>query len=406
MSPAPSIRESWNSLSATISSWSISPVPTFLPDARLSVMNVGIFLLAATASFAPVSACHLSVADQEVYRRAASRDLSFSERRAAYERSISVCPDDPRLYVEFASLLIANRNFSVALQWIDKGLGLAPHDAALNLRKGEALVALGKAKEALAALAKAPVTGESQFFRGTAFQVLDDHRAAQECFLDSWKRGNEDPYVLFSLMREDRALGDKAAGLEHFQLMMKRFPDSVWLHVLVGDAYFKTAKDAEARQEYLAAVKLMPDLFEANFPLAYLAFEAGDYASATRYYQRALAVKPHHTEANVYYGEALRRDGRIPEAIKQLRRAIQLDSKEALAYDSLSKALLDAGRLAEAVDTLRSAEKEFPENSSFPAMRARILKRMGRTQEAEQAARRAAEVMEERRKKETPLYAR
>lgn len=406
MSPAPSIRESWNSLSATISSWSISPVPTFLPDARLSVMNVGIFLLAATASFVPVSACHFSVADQEVYRRAASRDLSFSERRAAYERSISACPDDPRLYVEFASLLIANRNFSVALQWIDKGLGLAPHDAALNLRKGEALVALGKPKEALVALAKAPVTGESQFFRGTAFQVLDDHRAAQECFLDSWKRGNEDPYVLFSLMREDRALGDKAAGLEHFQLMMKRFPDSVWLHVLVGDAYFKTAKDAEARQEYLAAVKLMPDLFEANFPLAYLAFEAGDYASATRYYQRALAVKPHHTEANVYYGEALRRDGRIPEAIKQLRRAIQLDSKEALAYDSLSKALLDAGRLAEAVDTLRSAEKEFPENSSFPAMRARILKRMGRTGEAEQAARRAAEIMEERRKKETPLYSR
>jgi tetratricopeptide (TPR) repeat protein len=371
-----------------------------MPDARLSVMNVGSFLLAAAASFVPVSACQLSAPDTEIYRRAVSRDLPFSERRVAYERSIGACPGEFRLYAEFASLLVANRDFSTALHWIDKGLALAPTDTALNLRKGEALVALGRAKDALATLGKTPATGESQFFRGTAYQVLEDHRAAQECFLDSWKRGNEDPYVLYSLVREDKALGDKAAGLEHFQLMMTRFPDSVWVHVLVGDAYYKAAKDAEARQEYLAAVKLMPDLFEANFRLAYMAFEAGEYASATQYYQRALAVKPRHTEANVYLGETLRRERRIPEAIEQLRRAIQLDPKAALAYDSLSKALSDAGRLPEAVATLCSAEKEFPEDSSFPAMRARILRRMGRIEDAEQAARRTSEIMEERRKKE------
>jgi len=336
----------------------------------------------------------------EIYRRAVSRDLPFSERRTAYERSIVACPGDPRLYTEFASLLVANRDFSTALHWIDKGLVLAPEDAALNLRKGEALAALGQAKQALAALGKTPATGESQFFRGMAYQVLEDHRAAQECFLDSWRRGNEDPYVLYSLVREDRALVDKAAGLEHFQLMMTRFPDSVWVHVLVGDAYFEAARDAEARQEYMAAVKLMPDLFDANFRLAYLAFEAGEYASATSYYRLALAVKPHHTEANVYLGEALRRERRIPEAIEQLRHAIQLDPKAALAYDSLSKALEDAGRLPEAAATLSSAEKEFPKDSSFPGMRARILKRMGRIGEAGQAARRASEIMEERRKKE------
>ena len=400
MSPALLTRALSSLLFAFISNRVNSSIPTFIPNARLWVMNVGIFLIAAAASIVPVSACQLSAEETEVYRRAVARDLPFRERRAAYERSISTCPDDPRLYIEFATLLIANRDFSTAIHWIDKGLGLAPEDAALNLRKGEALVALGQSKEALAWLGKTPVTSESQFFRGTAYQVLEDHRAAQECFLDSWKRGNEDPYVLYSLMLEDRALGDKAAGLEHFQLMMTRFPDSVWVHVLVGDAYFKAAKDVEARQEYMLAVKLMPDLFEANFRLAYMDFQAGEYDSATQYYRRALAVKPHHTEASVYLGEALRRAKRIPEAVEQLRRAIQLDPKVALAYDSLSKALSDAGRLPEAVDTLRSAEKEFPEDSSFPAMRARILKRMGRNGEAEQAARRATEIMEERSKKE------
>lgn len=363
-------------------------------------MNVGIFLFVAAASLAPLSACPFSPADTAAYRQAVSQSVPYAQRRAAYEQSIRACPNELHLYTEFASLQIANHDFTAALPWIEKGLRLSPEDAILNLRKGEALVALSQPREALTALGKTPATGESQFFVGLAHQLLDEHREAQQCFLDAWKRGNQDPYVLYSLMLEDKALGDKAAGVEHFRTMMARFPDSVWIHVLLGDAHFKQHQDAEARREYLAAVKLMPDLFEPNFRLAYLAFQGGEYAAAVPYYQRALAAKPHHTEANVYLGEALRRAGRIPEAIKQLRRAIEVDPKAGLAYDSLSKALSDSGRLPEAVETLRSAEVQFPEDSSFPAMRARLLQRMGRTKDAEQAARRAAEIMDLRSRRQ------
>jgi tetratricopeptide (TPR) repeat protein len=367
-------------------------------------MNVGIVLFAIAASIAPLSACQISAADKEAYRRAVSPNVPFPERRSAFEQSIRACPGDPRLYIEFASLLVASRDFTTALRWIDKGLTLAPEDATLNLRKGEALVALNQGKDALAALAKTPPTGESQFFRGLAYQLLQDHRPAQECFLDAWKRGNEDPYVLYSLMLEDKQLGDKAAGVEHFKIMMARFPDSVWIHILLGDAHFKVSEDAEARQEYLTAVKLSPDLFEPNFRLAYMAFEAGEYRASVEYYRRALAAKPRHTEANLYLGEALRREQKIPEAIAQLRHAIQLDPKAALAYDSLSKTLADAGRLNEAADVLGQAEKEFPNNSSFPAMRARIFNSMGRTEEAKQAAQRAAEIINEKNKKDALVY--
>jgi tetratricopeptide (TPR) repeat protein len=363
-------------------------------------MNAGVLWLAAATSIAPLPACQLSAADRQTYSRAISPDAPFPERRKAFEQSIHACPGEPRFYIEFSSLLVASRDFGTALRWIDKGLVLAPEDATLNLRKGEALVALSRGKEALAALANTPATAESQFFRGLAYQLLNDHRPARECFLDAWKRGDEDPYVLYSLMLEDKDLGDKAAGVEHFKIMMARFPDSVWLHILLGDAHFKVSQEAEARKEYLAAAKLMPDLFEPNFRLAYLAFEAGEYESAVRYYRRALAAKPRHTEANIYLGEALRRDQKIPQAIEQLRRAIQLDPNAALAYDSLSKAFSDAGRLSEAADILGQAEKKFPDNSSFPAMRARVLNRLGRTEEAKQCARRAAEIIDEHNKKD------
>jgi tetratricopeptide (TPR) repeat protein len=375
-------------------------VPTFVSDVRLSVMNVGIFWLCAAASIIPSFACQFTAADKETYRRAISPEVPFAERRAAFERSIEACADDPRLYSEYASLLVARRDFNAAVPWIDKGLVLAPEDETLNLRKGEVLVALSEGKQALAALNKAPATGESQFFRGLAYQILENHRAAQESFLDSWKRGNEDPYVLYSLMREDKELGDKAAGLEHFKIMLARYPDSVWIHILLGDAHFQKSEEAEARQEYLTALKLMPDLFEPNFRLAYLAFEAGENGSAEQYYRRALLVKPRHTEANIYLGEALRREGKIPEAIAQLRRAIELDAKSALAYDSLAKSLTDAGRLREAADVLVRAEREFPSESQFPAMEARVLSRSGRTEEAKLAAQRAADIINAKNKKD------
>ena len=362
------------------------------------------FWLAAGASIAPLSACQLSSVQKQTYRLAGSPNVPLAERRTAFEQSIRACPDDPRLYSEFGSLLVANRDFTAALPWINKGLGLAPEDATLNLRKGETLVALSRGKEALTALAKTPATGESQFFSGLAYQLLEDHRAAQESFLDAWKRGNEDPYVLYSLMREDKELGDKAAGVEHFKIMMARFPDSVWIHVLLGDAHFKVGEEAEARTEYLTAAKLMPDLFEANFRLAYITFEAGEYKSAEQYYRSALAAKPHHTEANVYLGETLRRQGQLPQAIAQLRRAIEVDPTAALAYDSLSKALSDAGRLPEAADVLRTAENKFPDNSSFPAIRSHILTRLGRTDEAKQVAQRAAQFIAQKNKKDALVY--
>ncbi len=342
-------------------------------------MNVGILCIVAAASIQSLHAtCPWTPAEQEIYRHAASATVPLADRRIAYGQSIRACPHDERLYVEFTSLLIANREFGTALTWARRGLQIAPENALLNLRQGEALVGLSRGKEALTVLQKAPETGEAEFFRGLAYQMVEDHPAAQHCFLNAWKNGDEDPYVLYSLMVEDKELGDKTEGVEHFKIMLARFPDSAWIHILLGDAHYQKSEQAEAKTEYLAASHQMPDLFEANFRLAYLAFEAGENGEAVRYYRNALAAKPRHTEANIYLGEALRRDGKLPEAIAQLRRAIELDAKAELAYDSLAKSLTDAGRLREAETTLAAAQREFPSESKFPAMRARVLSRLGR----------------------------
>ena len=61
----------------------------------------------------------------------------------------------------------------------------------------------------------------------------------------------------------------------------------------------------------------------------------------------------------------------------------------------------DAGRLAEAAGGLPDAGQRFPNNSSFPAMRSRILARLGRSEEARQDASRAAALIAEKNQKDS-----
>jgi tetratricopeptide (TPR) repeat protein len=363
--------------------------------------EAAVIFCALTAAIPGFSACAFSAAEAQVYRRATDPQLPFGERREAFRESIAAWPQDAALYTAYASFLIASHDFNEALPAIERGLKIAPQSVILHLRQGEALIALGDAPRGLTALDKAGTDKESQFFRGLGYQLLGDHSRARDYFLDAWKRGNDDPYVLYSLVREDKELDDKSAGLEHFRLLITRFPRSPWVHVLLGDAHFQKGEDAQAREEYLQALKSSPDLFEANFRLAYLAFEAGQNSSAIAYYRAALAVKPHHTEANVYLGEALRRERQLPEAIAQLQRAVAIDPSSELAYDSLSKALADDNRLADAAKVLSDAGKRFPNNSSFPAMRSRILTRLGRTEEARRDASRAAALIAEKNQRDS-----
>ena len=66
-----------------------------------------------------------------------------AERRQAYEQSIRDCPNDLELYIGYVSLLISGRDYSSALDWIAKGLAIAPGNQDLLLRQAAILRALG-----------------------------------------------------------------------------------------------------------------------------------------------------------------------------------------------------------------------------------------------------------------------
>ena len=323
-----------------------------------------------------------------------------SEGRDTYERRIQKAPSNVSLYNEYVSILTADRAYETALDWIGKGLAVAPANAELRLKRGIALHALGRVEESLRTLKALPATGEARFYMGLGYGALRDHASARKFLTEAWELGFREPYLLYSLIEEDQAVGDKAAGLDHFQLLAKDFPDSPWLHVLYADAYFLKNDDAQARAEYQEALRLNPDLPGVNFRMGFLLNKSGEHAAALEYFRKEVAVNPAYSDAHLFLAEALRNLVRDEEAIPHFRRALALDRKSELAYRALASTLTKKGDLTEAADVLGEAEKEFPVDTGFRAQRILVLNKLNRREEARREKDQYLLLMQERQNRE------
>lgn len=334
-----------------------------------------------------------------VSARARDRTLPAPEREKAYENAISQCPRDLELYRELVSLLLENRQFDIALAWTEKGLAIAPSDSDLRIARAMALLPLGRARDALDALGSIE-TGQSCFYKGLAYRQLKDRSQSRACFEAAWKLGYQDAYVLYSIIQDDYELGHKQDGLEHFQLLLRMYPNSAWEHLLLADAYFAKENNDGARNEYLQALKMKPDLLEANFRLGYIAFQNGDDDSATRYFRKEIEVNPAYVDAHMFLAESLLHEDRKDEALTQLRQALALDPSSKLVFKRLATTLTEMDHLDEAKLTLENAAKRFPADPAFPAQLARVLTLLHDPRGAQEQAARARELTAQQHRKQ------
>jgi tetratricopeptide (TPR) repeat protein len=282
---------------------------------------------------------------------------------------------------------------------LDRGLKLAPNDPTLILQNGAVLLSLGQAEKSLTELQRTPATGKSRFYMGMAYRHLKNHAAARKAFADAWQLGYHDPYVLYSLVEEDRAIGDKPSGMQHFQLFLQTFPDSAWMHLLLGDAYFDQKADEDARREYQQAVNINPDLLDAHYRLGYLEFQAGENKEAATQFEKEVELNPTFADAHLFLGETLLRLGQKEGALTHFRETLVLDPHSEMVYHRFAAVLTEMNRLDEAARTLSQGEKTFPNDPTFPAELARVLTRLNRMDEAHQEAEHARILSAERLKK-------
>lgn len=188
-----------------------------------------------------------------------------------------------------------------------------------------------------------------------------------------------------------RSLGDIQAGsgsetvlklaIEQFQQIVKIEPDSVDDHLLLGRLYRLNNDLQKAEAEFKTAVKLQPDSEEAVTTLAYLYNEEGDSARAA---QVLGSIPDAGRSAKLYsaLGYTYEQQKQYKNAIDAYRHAIELDRDNLDAIRGLAQNLLNDGQTDAALEQYKIIADANPEDAQTYLRMAEIYRKSGKFDEA------------------------
>jgi Tfp pilus assembly protein PilF len=176
-------------------------------------------------------------------------------------------------------------------------------------------------------------------------------------------RQPQDENTLFSLVRIYRAEKQDQQAIETFRDLVRIHPDSVFVHILMGESYDIQGKPQQAIEEYRAAISIAPEMPRLHFDLGFLLWEQNhpeeavpelqreleinpgfapasyylgeialsqnDGVQAEQLFRRTLEENPGCVDANIALGKVFSRRARYKEALREFQRAVQLDPKGA-----------------------------------------------------------------------------
>jgi predicted Zn-dependent protease len=188
------------------------------------------------------------------------------------------------------------------------------------------------------------------------------------------------------------------------ELLQANPHDEATLHRLRGDVELRLKQDGAAAQvEYRKAIALRPGDPALLARLAEAQSAAGDTEAAKQSAQAALAIDPHRPEALRTLAFLAMSNRDYDQALPWLRQLAAESPNDRTVQVELGRALAQTGQSAEALRYLAPAlAAGYPdEKGALHALEARVLRDLGRDDEAEKAsaeARRLSDAFQARNK--------
>ncbi len=293
---------------------------------------------------------------------------------------------DAMVVNEEGKAALSRGDFETARSRFQAAAKADPLNLQIQFNLGLAVIRLGQPRQAIAPLRKAAadptLAAEAHYLLGAAYFESGEFGevAAQLAGLEDSAHAE---HVLFMLEESHRLTHRAAEARQAFHVLNSRFPDSPWVHYLLGNAYENQAANEKAIEEYKAALVKDPKLPNDNFAIGYLYFQEKDFGQATPWLRKELSVQTCHTLAYYYLAEIARIGGDARDAGRQYRRALACDDRNAKAHAGLGILLASLHRNEEAVRELQHAIRLDPGEASPHYRLAVLYRELGRKAEAE-----------------------
>jgi tetratricopeptide (TPR) repeat protein len=324
-------------------------------------------------------------------------------------------------------------NDSAALSLLWEAAGLAPHDADVQNRLGEALERIGALDAAVAAY-RAAVSERPAFQKAANNLILALVKAGKGAeaierarVLVAAAPSDPDRHFTLGLAQSEQ---DVTEAIKSFRRVLElqprhtlarynlalvlqradRLPEALdelgralaidprpEVHYTLGVIYWHQGELDRAVSALRAAVAAQPDYADAHFALGAVLKAKRDWDGAAASLRRAIALRPdlsaaHYTLAQVLQLRGDDRDARAHfDEAERLRRQAQLE-QEAGVWTAVGTQKLDDGEILDALDCFRRATTAFEAYAPAHYQMGRALERLGQPDAARVAFARARQL--------------
>jgi protein O-mannosyl-transferase len=181
--------------------------------------------------------------------------------------------------------------------------------------------------------------------------------------------------VMYSQGRMEKAI-------ENYLAALRLIPDYEIAHNNIGLALYKQGRTEEAIKHYLQAIRKKPDYKGAHFNFGLALNKQGRFEEAIDHYLAALRLGPYDEKIHFKLGIALYNQGRFQKAIEHFLAALRILPNFVDARNYLGTALFNQGRNEEAIKQYLLVLQKKPDHEIAHNNIGLVLYKQGSTEEA------------------------
>jgi tetratricopeptide (TPR) repeat protein len=281
-----------------------------------------------------------------------ARAQRFGRAAEHLERAASADPTFPHVQRSLGVAEFNAKRFEKATGPLSRALAVAPDDMALRRMLATALI-----------------------------ETEEYERAAELLAADPGRE--DDPSLQYAYGLALVRSGRPAEGEQVFSRLLARHGASAEISVMLGQARAQEGDYPAAIETLTHALRLKPDVAEANATLGVIYLEQGRLDEAERALRAELVTRPDDVKSANTLATVLDLQGRPEEAIPILSAALEKKPDYADARYLLGRLLLGQGSAVDAVEHLEAAVHLAPEDANIHYQLGRAYQALGRTTDAE-----------------------
>ena len=334
----------------------------------------------AVRAFAPDAAEH--------FRKAAAALEAGDMKVAAaeYEIGLRSAPSSSDAHNNLGAIYLELGDYGHAVREFQTAAGQQPSNLDYQFNLGFGLFHLDRCADALPHLALAARSvahvSDAEYVAGLCSYHLSRWDDAVEEIQKSIGQTKGSPEKLYILIRAARKAHKPEVAMKAFANLASNYPDSLFVHELLAQAYDLTSDSAAAEEEFSRAIQVAPTEPGLNFDLGYLYWKENRFHEAAVHFRRELALDPHSKSSLYYLGAIALKQDKAADALSLFRRALGEDGEYREAWIGIGEASEAMHDLATAEQSFRKAIAYFPDQVEPHYRLAQLLKKQDRSEEA------------------------